>query len=341
MIPGRSQAPPRARADRDAVSREAAGQRFQTMADVKIALGAPSTEVRRGPRAVDCRAPIRQSECGQGERVLQRRARRGDHQRARACARPQSHCPHLCVRLPRQGARISARSPQTLGVRSVLEGSVRRSGSRIRVTAQLIDAEGGHHLWSERYDREMADVFAIQDDIAAAIASALQTKLSVAPAALRRYTPNLPAYEAYPESAALHGAQDAGSAGASQGMAGAGDRARSAIRVWPTARSASTSCGSRFPACCRHMTRCHCVRAAARTALSIDPSLPDAHALLGAVAAIYDYDWVEAERLYRLATRGDPVPPIVRFTSMLYAAARWPVARGRRGVRARASTKIL
>ena len=58
------------------------------------------------------------------------------------------------------------------------------------------------------------------------------------------------------------------------------------------------------------------VREAARTALNIDPSLPEAHALLGAVAAIYDYDWVEAERLFRLATRGDPVPPIVRFTSM-------------------------
>src|SRR5438067_462521 len=60
------------------------------------------------------------------------------------------------------------------------------------------------------------------------------------------------------------------------------------------------------------------VREAARKALSIDPSLPEAHALLGAVAAIYDYDWVEADRLFRLATRGDSVPPIVRFTSMLY-----------------------
>src|SRR5207302_7312791 len=81
---------------------------------------------------------------------------------------------------------------QTLGVRSVLEGSVRRAGNRIRITAQLIDAEGGHHLWSERYDREMADVFAIQDDIAQEIASALQPKLSVAPGVPRRYTPNLP-----------------------------------------------------------------------------------------------------------------------------------------------------
>jgi serine/threonine-protein kinase len=62
---------------------------------------------------------------------------------------------------------------EILGARTILEGSVRRAGNRIRVTAQLIDAASGYHLWSERYDREMADVFAIQDEIAEAIASAL------------------------------------------------------------------------------------------------------------------------------------------------------------------------
>src|SRR4030095_5613897 len=60
------------------------------------------------------------------------------------------------------------RIAETLGVATVLEGSVRRSGNRIRVTAQLITAADGSHLWSERYDREMADVFELQDDIAAA-----------------------------------------------------------------------------------------------------------------------------------------------------------------------------
>ncbi len=61
---------------------------------------------------------------------------------------------------------------EALRVRTLLEGSVRRAGNRIRVTVQLINAEDGYHLWSERYDREMADVFAIQDEIAAAVASA-------------------------------------------------------------------------------------------------------------------------------------------------------------------------
>ena len=60
-----------------------------------------------------------------------------------------------------------------LSVRYVLEGSVRRAGNRVRITAQLIDAETGHHLWADRYDRELADVFAVQDEIAQSIAGAI------------------------------------------------------------------------------------------------------------------------------------------------------------------------
>jgi TolB-like protein/Flp pilus assembly protein TadD len=64
-----------------------------------------------------------------------------------------------------------------LGVRNVLEGSVRKSGNRVRVSGQLIDAESGAHLWAERYDRELVDIFAVQDDITAQIVSALRVKL--------------------------------------------------------------------------------------------------------------------------------------------------------------------
>ncbi len=85
---------------------------------------------------------------------------------------------------------------ETLRVRTILEGSVRRAGSRVRVTAQLIDAEDGSHLWSQRYDRDLADVFAVQDEIAQAIASALRVKLSGTPAPFEQYKPSLPAYEA-------------------------------------------------------------------------------------------------------------------------------------------------
>ena len=67
---------------------------------------------------------------------------------------------------------------KSLGVRHVLEGSVRKSGSRVRITAQLIDATTGGHLWAERFDRELTDIFAVQDDVTAHIVSALTLNLS-------------------------------------------------------------------------------------------------------------------------------------------------------------------
>ncbi len=66
---------------------------------------------------------------------------------------------------------------RALGVRYVLEGGVRREGGRVRITAQLIDAKSGGHLWAERYDRELTDVFAVQDDVTRQIIAALQSKL--------------------------------------------------------------------------------------------------------------------------------------------------------------------
>ncbi len=67
---------------------------------------------------------------------------------------------------------------EELGVRYVLEGSVRKAGERVRITAQLIDALTGHHLWAERYDRDLKDIFAFQDEITKKIIAALQVKLT-------------------------------------------------------------------------------------------------------------------------------------------------------------------
>ncbi|MEO0329709.1 MAG: adenylate/guanylate cyclase domain-containing protein [Pseudomonadota bacterium] len=69
-----------------------------------------------------------------------------------------------------------------LGVRYVLEGSVRSSGNRLRVTAQLIDATTGHHVWAERYDREMNDIFDVQDEITRNVVASLQTQIQIAEA---------------------------------------------------------------------------------------------------------------------------------------------------------------
>ncbi|MBV9288235.1 MAG: adenylate/guanylate cyclase domain-containing protein [Hyphomicrobiales bacterium] len=71
-----------------------------------------------------------------------------------------------------------------LGVRSVLEGSVRRAGNRVRINAQLIDAESGGHLWAERFDREISDIFAVQDEVTQKIVEALKVKLTPSEAAL-------------------------------------------------------------------------------------------------------------------------------------------------------------
>ena len=67
-----------------------------------------------------------------------------------------------------------------LGVRSVLEGSIRRAGNRVRITAQLIDAADGGHIWAERYDRDLTDIFAVQDEVTLHIVNALKVTLSPA-----------------------------------------------------------------------------------------------------------------------------------------------------------------
>src|SRR5262249_17432203 len=86
-----------------------------------------------------------------------------------------------------------------LGVRYILEGSVRKSGERVRVTAQLIEVETGAHLWAERYDRELADIFAGQDEITASVSTAIQPALerSERERAVRKPPESLDAWESY------------------------------------------------------------------------------------------------------------------------------------------------
>ncbi|MDQ6771224.1 MAG: tetratricopeptide repeat protein, partial [Gemmatimonadota bacterium] len=88
---------------------------------------------------------------------------------------------------------------QLLNVRTILEGSVRRMGQRVRISAQLVNANDGYHIWSERYDREVEDVFEIQDEIARRIVESLKVKLTTAQdkALGKRQTENVEAYELY------------------------------------------------------------------------------------------------------------------------------------------------
>lgn len=86
-----------------------------------------------------------------------------------------------------------------LGATHIVEGSVRKAGNRVRITAQLVDGRSGHHLWAERYDRELSDIFAVQDEISHAVVAALKVKLAPEERADigRRTTDNVDAYQLY------------------------------------------------------------------------------------------------------------------------------------------------
>ncbi|HXY08618.1 MAG TPA: hypothetical protein VEI52_12325, partial [Terriglobales bacterium] len=183
---------------------------------------------------------------------------------------------------------------EALGVSTVVEGSVRRSGNRIRVTAQLINAADGSHLWSERYDRELSDIFAVQDEISAAIGKALQVKLS-RESPSQRYTPKVEAYEAYLKGKYLQAKVTP------ESMELARRFYEQASQLDPAFGMAHVGLGYYWVSLAhfgRHSVH-ECVsaaRAEARRALQTDPSLADAHALLGYLAAMYDMDWAAAEK---------------------------------------------
>jgi TolB-like protein len=206
---------------------------------------------------------------------------------------------------------------ETLNVRTILEGSVRRAGSRIRVSAQLINAADGYHLWSERYDAEMADVFAVQDEIASAIAGALKLKLSADLADTRRHVPTLPAFEALLRGRHLQ------FDGTPQGLERSKEYFESAIALDPEYALAHAALASYFWSLAFNGLRpAHEVMEPARVealkALDLDPSLPEALAALGVGTAAYNYDWKESERWFKLAMDGDSVPASVRWCYAFY-----------------------
>jgi eukaryotic-like serine/threonine-protein kinase len=216
-----------------------------------------------------------------------------------------------------------------LGVTNVLEGSVRKAGTRIRVAVQLIAAADGSHLWSERYDRELADVFAVQDEIATAITAAFRVTLSQASTPLRHYTPNLPAYESYLR--ALHDSQR----WTPESLARARAALARAISLDPQFALAHAEHGHVFHRLAIYglmapREALPLMRQEVRKALAIDPSLPEGHAMLGTVAAMFDYDWPEAELQFGLALAHEDVPSHVHRYYAHYCLL--PLGRAREGI---------
>jgi TolB-like protein/Tfp pilus assembly protein PilF len=200
------------------------------------------------------------------------------------------------------------RIAETLGVATILEGSVRRSGNRIRVNAQLITATDGTHLWSERYDRELADLFAVQDEISAAISRALEVRLSPQAAAKPRYTPKLPAYEALLKARHFHWKVTA------ESMDQAKPFYEQAIALDPQFALAHVLYadylfGRATVGLSPLREVAPVIRSLAQRALELDASLADAHAPLCMLAALHDYDWKEAKHQFTLATPGGQGSP--------------------------------
>jgi TolB-like protein/Tfp pilus assembly protein PilF/predicted Ser/Thr protein kinase len=199
-----------------------------------------------------------------------------------------------------------------LNVEHLLEGSVRRAGNRVRVTAQLIKVADGFHLWSERYDREWTDIFAIQDEITHAIASALRLRLSADVSMPRRHTPNLHAYEAYLRARELFYRGTPESFAPSKALI---ERAIALDSQFALPYSLLGGCYTMlanlgFSSAHEMMPL---ARAAEENALRIDPALPEAHALLGVCAGGFGHDWIGAEREWRLAMAREPVSHDVRL----------------------------
>lgn len=182
-----------------------------------------------------------------------------------------------------------------LGVASVVEGSVRKAGNQVRVTVQLIDVSNGYHLWSERYDRQLTDVFAIQDEIARNIAGALDVKLPLAPdVSDRPPTADVRAYDLYLRARQLFHQMRRGP------MQDARSAFHAAVGIDP--RFARAHAGAAVCSCMLHMYWDHApenLDAADRDslrALELEPHQAEAHAARGlALSVARRYDEAEAE----------------------------------------------
>ena len=202
-----------------------------------------------------------------------------------------------------------------LDVTSVLEGSVRKVGNRLRVTAQLIKVSDGYHLWSERYDRDMDDVFAVQDEIAQSVVQKLKVKLLGAgdTPLVKRPTDNVEAYNLVLQGR-YHAVRSTGAA-----LEKALACFTQALAMEPT--YAQAQAGIAFAQAIRALVNVAAPHAlmpeakeATLKALALDETAADAHVSLAVVLHYYEWDWTGAEREYRRAQELSPGDTYARST---------------------------
>jgi serine/threonine-protein kinase len=194
-----------------------------------------------------------------------------------------------------------------LQVATVLDGSVRRAGNRVRIVASLVDVETDEHLWSETYDRELTDIFAIQMDVALQIAAALRAELSHDEQARIRREPtaNVHAYQLYLQGRFWNTRYTP------QSFQRGVEYYQQAIAADPQFALAHSALAQAYAEMAisgivKEAEPIKRARAAVTRALAIDNSLGDAHAVSGLIKFSQDFDWAAAEQEFKLALELSP-----------------------------------
>jgi len=191
---------------------------------------------------------------------------------------------------------------QKLNVQSVLEGSLRREGNRIRITAQLVSARDGFHIWSDTFERELQGVFAVQDEITRSIVDALKIKLAVAPPA--RAQQNTEAYDLYLQGLYLSNKSDEENLRKSLNLfQRALDKDPTLSRAWVGIAKAWFWLADAYV---KPLEAYQAVESAATKALELNENDADAHAYLSEAKRVLRWDWKTAERELQRAVEIDP-----------------------------------
>lgn len=194
-----------------------------------------------------------------------------------------------------------------LNVQNILEGSVQKAGDRVRITAQLVNTNDGFHLWSETFDRNLNDIFAVQDEITAAVVKALRKSILGEEEIAQGYSGDFEAYNAY-----LRG-RSYNSQNTLEGFEKANEQYRLAIGIDPDMALAwaglSESIGNQTGYTTDFSKGFEQARQAAQKALELDLELPEAHLAMAEVHRSYDWDWAATERSLNRALELRPSDP--------------------------------
>jgi adenylate cyclase len=215
-----------------------------------------------------------------------------------------------------------------LGLSHAVEGSVRKAGNQIRITAQLIDVRSGYHLWSDRYDRELSDVFAIQDEITLAITDNLKLNLlgDEKAALLDRYRNNIDAYHCYLKGRYYWAQRPVGVQTAIAYFEEAIERDPSYALAYAGLADCYNALGSWENGTLAPAEAMPKAKSAGARALELDRMLAEAHCSFAYTAMHFDWDWSEAAQRLQRAFELNPNYPTAHHWHSHYLLATGRVA---------------